>query len=115
MSVVPAREDRFLLRMVWRVWMGRIEGVVLFPFTMPIFIGTGLGSRLRGLGITGMAIRPVSCRHSPVLTLPVNNTCTVRSRQHQSPEDFVTHADFYSTIPLYIERKTIDGAWSENR
>ena len=64
MSAVPVREDWFFLRMVWRVRMGRIKGVVLFPFTVPILIRAGLRPGLGGLGKIRPAIRSVSWRHS---------------------------------------------------
>jgi uncharacterized membrane protein len=64
MSVVPVREDWFFLRMVGRVRMGRIKGVVLFQFTVPILIWAGLKPGLGGLGIIRLAIRSASWRHS---------------------------------------------------
>lgn len=60
MSVVPMREDWFILRMVGRVRMGRIKGVVLFPFTVPILIRAGLRAGLGGLGKIRLAIGSVS-------------------------------------------------------
>jgi uncharacterized membrane protein len=44
--------------------MGRIKGVVLFQFTVPILIWAGLKPGLGGLGIIRLAIRSASWRHS---------------------------------------------------
>jgi hypothetical protein len=60
MCVVPGRKLWLDLGMMRGMRVRMVHGMMLVHFTMPVFIGAGLGSRLRGLGIIRLAIRPVS-------------------------------------------------------
>ena len=64
MSIMPGREDWLFLRVMWRVRMRRIKGMMLIHFTVPILIRAGLRTGLGGLWIIFLAIGSPSWRHS---------------------------------------------------
>jgi hypothetical protein len=64
MCIMPWRKSRLLLGLVRCLGVRMVHGMMLVFLTLPFFIRAVLGPGQGGLGIIGLAIRPVSWRHS---------------------------------------------------